>query len=98
MARHEAGVEDHLEESPALVRLAVRPWHEALSHHPPPPWGRLEVAPADGLEDVAIVRAWIDSAAHDAPTLEERVPVSKLTAPLLEALTLDFLGRLLRNP
>jgi hypothetical protein len=95
MARHAATVEDLLGESQPVLRLVVRPWHESLSRRPRPERSRLEIAPPRAGDDAVVVRMWLDCATADRPDEEDRIHESKLSVPLVEALILDFLGRVL---
>lgn len=106
MARHEAAVEDLLDESPARIRFSIRPWHLPLSRSPRPPWGRLEVTLSEGSGDTVLIRTRLDPTTPTTPDGpenpdglegEDRIPVSQLSAGRLEAVVLTFVGRLLHT-
>jgi len=93
MARHDAQVEDLLDGSPPVLRLALRPWQGPLAG-PDPVEGTLEIEPIGMEQDAVVVR----SACEDPErpwAEEERIPAAKLTAAWLEGRILAFVGKVL---
>jgi hypothetical protein len=93
LARHEAALEDHLEDSPPLLRMTMRPWRSALVRTPPPPFATLEVELEEGEEDFIAARMWLDPTVK--PAGEARMALSRVTAGWLEQMTLEFVGKVL---
>jgi hypothetical protein len=94
LARHDAVVEDLLDEVPALVRLSVRPWRGPWTRTLSPPSGVFELEIDPAREDQIISRIQLD-AETDGPADETLLQPSRLTAAWLEARVLDFVTKLL---
>ena len=94
MSRHPAAVEDLLAETPAVVRLSMRPWRGPWTEELSPPEGALELMLDDRPEERVVVRIWLDNAAT-APAEEAHVTTAKLGAGWLEQLAADFVARML---
>lgn len=96
IARHEARLEDALDETPPAVRLAVRPWSGPFVEDEMPLDGLLELTVDPGAEGEVIARTWLGPAG-DVLEREVSVTPAKLGAAWLEGQVLDFLAKLLRN-
>jgi hypothetical protein len=93
MARHEAWLEDLLEESPALIRLTMRPWRTLLTRTPPPPLATMEIELDEQTDASVVARIWIQPTVE--PEAEVRVPVARVSAGWLEDVSLEFVERVL---
>jgi hypothetical protein len=94
LARHDAAVEDLLDEVPSLVRLSVRPWRGPWTGKLSPPPGIFELEIDAAREDQIVARVQLDPEA-DEPAEETLLQPSRLTAAWLEARVLDFVAKLL---
>ena len=94
VARHSAAVLDRLAETPAVVRLSMRPWRGPPSGDPAAPIATLELAlEAGGEHLVAQVSGDGDSGppGHD----RSRIPVGELDTARIERLASEFIARVL---
>ncbi len=94
MARHDARVEDALDQVPPAVSLVVRPWSGPWSDDDVPVDGMLELTVSPGAAGEVVARVWL-GASHDQLADEVTVTSAKLGASWLEGRVLDFLARLL---
>ena len=93
MARHEAVVEDLLDEAPPIVRLTMRPWRGQLAAPSAVAEGSLELAIEEGTEEISL-HVWLGPRTGPSSD-QERVPTAKLGAAWLEGRVLSFVQRLL---
>lgn len=96
LARHDAVVEDLLDQTPPRIRLTVRPWRGPWTEGLSPPAGVLELELDTGEDEQVIMRIWLDPEA-DEPTAETSVPPARLGAAWLDAQVLDFVAKLLER-
>jgi hypothetical protein len=94
MARHEAYLFDHLDESPPALVLTLRPWRGPWTADLAPPLGTLLLEVGSGAPEQVVVRSWLDSEAEE-PAHEVRVPPSTVRAAWLERTVVEFVERLL---
>jgi hypothetical protein len=93
MARHEAWLEDLLDESPPLIRMTMRPWRALLRPAPPPPLATMEIELDEQAEASVVARMWIEPTV--APEAEIRVSVPRMSARWLDDVSLEFVERVL---
>jgi hypothetical protein len=93
MARHEAWLEDLLEDSPPLIRMTMRPWRALLTPTPPPPLATLEIELDEQAEASVVARIWTEPTVE--PEAEVRVSVARVSAGWLEDVSLEFVERVL---
>jgi hypothetical protein len=96
MARHEATVEDLLDEPVPAVRFNMRPWRGPLADLPALDEGHLELTIHEGPEQQIVLRSWLGPCAGP-PNDQERVGTTKLGAAWLEGRVLGFVQRLLNQ-
>lgn len=89
MARHEAQVDDQLDDATPVLRLRLRAWRGPWTAKLSPPVGALELRLEGGPDGEVWVRQWLDLSS-DEPSEESRIPVTKVSAAWLQSLALRF--------
>lgn len=93
MARHEADLEDLLEEDHPRILLTLRPWLGPWAETAEVVTSRLEVAVENGGEEQVVVRVWFGQGSdHDGIA---RITAPKLSAQWLERRVLEFVDHVL---
>ncbi|MGD8281575.1 MAG: hypothetical protein PVF69_10500 [Gemmatimonadota bacterium] len=93
MARHDAQVEDLLDDPAPLLRLTLRPWSSPLSDEEPRE-GHLEIGLEDLDQEYVTVRSWLAEPGASA-VREDRIATTRITSSWLDSRLLDFIGLVL---
>lgn len=96
LSRHDAVIEDLLDQARPRIRLTVRPWRGPWTEGLSPPAGMFELELQGGGDDQVIMRIWLDVDGAE-PSAETTVPPARLGAAWLDAQVLDFVARLLER-
>lgn len=93
MARHDVRLEDLLDSSPPLIRVALKPWRGPLADADDP-GGVFELSIDYGPEEHAVAHSKLLGPGGPM-SREERVPTRKLGGEWIDARVLDFIGLVL---
>lgn len=98
MARHEAWIEDLLEESRPSLHLWMRPSRGPLGDDSPPPLARLDLVvgggEGEGEGEQVLARLWLDQGSA-RPAVEIGIPAARLGLDRLTHVATEFVKRVL---